>query len=60
MEIRKADIIAALRARGQDERADWVDRTLPDLVDSARNDSLLKMLELDLKTLGSVDEPKKG
>jgi len=48
MLIDKADITAALRARGQDDRADWVERTLPDRVDTARNDGLLKLLDIDV------------
>ncbi|GIF63835.1 hypothetical protein Ais01nite_18700 [Asanoa ishikariensis] len=60
MQIHKRDIIDALRARGQDDRADWVDRTLPDIVDSRRNDGLLKLLNLDLSTLPAVEQPTKG
>jgi hypothetical protein len=47
MNIDKAQIIASLRARGLDDRADWVDRILPDLVDTTKNESLLKMLGID-------------
>jgi hypothetical protein len=60
MQIHKRDITKALRDRGQDDRADWVEKTLPDLVDSARNDGLLKLLDLDLTTLPAVEEPTKG
>ena len=60
MQIRKRDITNALRARGQDDRADWVERTLPDLVDSARNDGLLKLLDLDLTKLPTAEEPTKN
>ena len=60
MQFNKSDITKALRDRGQDDRADWVERTLPDLVDSARNDGLLKLLDLDLTTLPPVEEPTKG
>lgn len=47
MQINRADITALLRSRGQSDRADWVDRTLPELVDSHINSALLKMLEID-------------
>ncbi|MFI1993746.1 hypothetical protein [Actinoplanes sp. NPDC020271] len=47
MLIDKATIVATLRTRGLTERADWVDRQLPPLVDTARNASLLRMLGLD-------------
>jgi len=60
MQIHKRDITEALRARGQNDRADWVEKTLPDLVDSARNDGLLKLLDLDLATLPAVEEPTKS
>jgi hypothetical protein len=51
MNIDKADILAALRLRGLDARADWVDRTLPDHVDTSKNDSLLQMLGIDLASI---------
>ncbi|GIF50814.1 hypothetical protein DFJ67_0563 [Asanoa ferruginea] len=60
MLIHKDDITAALRARGQDDRADWVQRTLPDQVDAARNDGLLKLLDLDLTTMRPIEEPAKS
>jgi len=43
----KAEIIATLRSRGLHARADWVDRTLPDLVDTHRNAALLRTLDID-------------
>jgi hypothetical protein len=58
--IHKVDITAALRARGQDDRADWVQKTLPDHVDTARNDGLLKLLDLDLTAMPAVEEPAKS
>jgi hypothetical protein len=47
MHIDKAAIVATLRSRGRPERADWVDRQLPALVDTARNRSLLETLGID-------------
>lgn len=47
MHIDKAQIIAVLRSRGLHERADWVDRELPEVVDTHRNGSLLRMLHID-------------
>jgi hypothetical protein len=55
VQIDKAEIIAALRSRGQADRADWVDRTLPQIVDSHRNGALLKMLEIDPATMTPAD-----
>jgi len=45
--IDKAAIVGTLRARGRLERADWVDRQLPPLVDTVKNASLLRMLGID-------------
>jgi hypothetical protein len=47
MQLDKAEIIASLRSRGLHARADWVDRELPDLVDTYRNSALLQMLGVD-------------
>jgi hypothetical protein len=55
MMIDKGKILEALRRRGQHTRADWVDRTLPDRVDTVRNAGLLATLELDPADLS--DEP---
>jgi hypothetical protein len=45
--IDKAAIVATLRSRGLDARADWVDRELPDLVDTHKNAALLRTLDID-------------
>lgn len=42
----KAVILAELRRRQLHARADWVDRTLPESVDTAQNAALLKMLSI--------------
>ena len=55
MRIHKTDIIENLRSRGLDVRADWVERTLPDAVDSYGNDSLLRMLGIDAAAMPAVD-----
>ena len=47
MHIDKTEIISALRSRGLNARADWVDRELPDLVDVYKNAALLQMLGVD-------------
>jgi len=51
MIIQKSVIIAKLRERGQQVRADWVDRELPDTVDTFHYSGLLSTLNLDLKEL---------
>ena len=55
MHVDKAEIIAVLRSRGLDARADWVDRQLPQLVDTYQNGALLQLLNIDSGTLTSVD-----
>jgi hypothetical protein len=57
MMIDKGRILDALRRRGQHTRADWVDRTLPDRVDTASNAGLLATLELDPATLSAEPAP---
>ncbi len=47
MLIDKSKILEVLRRRGQDARAEWVDRQLPDRVDTYDNASLLATLDLD-------------
>ncbi len=55
MIIAKATVLAALRERGQHDRADFVDRELPDRIDLNRHGGLLAMLRLDQATL--TDDP---
>jgi hypothetical protein len=55
MHIHKAEIISVLRSRGLHARADWVDRELPDLVDTYKNDALLQMLGVDPTTISPTD-----
>jgi hypothetical protein len=51
--VDKSKVIAALRSRNLYERADWVDRELPALIDTHQNSALLKMLGIDLDTVES-------
>jgi hypothetical protein len=57
MEIAKSRILDALRDRGQDIRAEWVDRDLPDRVDSLRNAGLLALLGLNPADLADKPSP---
>jgi hypothetical protein len=57
MLINKQEIVDILRSRGQDERADWVGRDLPDQCDTDRHSGLLQMLRIDPADLTSVHEP---
>ncbi|MDT4987070.1 MAG: hypothetical protein QOI74_1164 [Micromonosporaceae bacterium] len=55
MNIDKAEVISVLRAKGLDAKADWVDRELPELVDTKAHRALLQMLGIDPATMASVD-----
>jgi hypothetical protein len=57
MHIHKAEIISVLRSRDLHARADWVDRELPDLVDTYKNGALLQMLGVDLTAISPADPP---
>jgi hypothetical protein len=57
MNIDKSAIIAVLRARGLDAKADWVDRQLPSLVDTDVNRALLEMLEVEITALPAGTPP---
>jgi len=48
--VDKAKIVAQLRYRQLHARADWVDRSLPALIDTHQNAALLRMLGIDLDT----------
>ncbi|HWS31143.1 MAG TPA: hypothetical protein VN408_00215 [Actinoplanes sp.] len=56
MVIMKATVVAALRERGQQIRADFVERELPDRIDPLVHGGLLAMLHLDLSTLTEPDQ----
>ena len=47
MIVSKAVVVAVLRKRGQHARADFVDRELPDRIDSDQHGGLLATLHLD-------------
>jgi len=45
-EVDKQKILQILRDRGLDDRADWVDRQLPERVDLDKNAGLLATLQI--------------
>lgn len=47
MRIARDRIVTALRERGQQTRADWVERELPEWMDPAKHSGLLATLHLD-------------
>lgn len=52
--IEKSQILTVLRDRGEVERAEFVDRQLPDAIDPVKNASLLRMLRLDDDVLAAA------
>jgi hypothetical protein len=52
--IEKSEIISALRSKGMNARAEWVDRELPEVVDTDKNASLLRMLGVDPAGISSA------
>jgi hypothetical protein len=62
MEIDKVKVVALLRQRGLDDRAAWVDRTLPERIDVYQNAGLLATLSIVPAELADepADEPAKG
>lgn len=60
MIISKDVILAELRQRGQDQRAEFVDRQLPAEVDTLRHGGLLATLNLDLEQLAARDRSSRS
>jgi hypothetical protein len=55
--IDKTEIMALLLSRGSEDRAAWVDRVLPQVVDTDVNASLLRLLDVDLSTMSEIAQP---
>jgi hypothetical protein len=55
MNVYKAQLVSILRGRGLNARADWADRTLPDIVDTEANAALLKTLAITPESLQPID-----
>ena len=53
--VDKAQMVAVLRSRGLNARADWADRTLPDVVDTETNVGLLNTLAIAPESLQPID-----
>jgi hypothetical protein len=49
--VKKAVLVATLRSRDLHDRADWVDKEFPALIDTASNASLLDTLGINVDTL---------
>ena len=55
--IRKTVVVATLRSRDLHGRADWVDKELPALIDTASNASLLQTLGINVDALAPDARP---
>lgn len=51
--VRKTEVVSILRSRNLHSRADWVEKELPALIDTARNAALLRTLNIDVDGLAS-------
>jgi hypothetical protein len=49
--VEKTVVVATLRSRDLHGRADWVEKELPALIDTARNAALLRMLGINVDAL---------
>jgi len=58
--VKKTLVVATLRARDLHGRADWVEKELPALIDTARNASLLCTLGINIDTLTLDARPDPG
>lgn len=54
MLVDKQKIIDILRSRGEDRRAEWVDRDLPDQFDPSEHSGLLNTLRIDVTALAAA------
>ena len=57
MIVAKHLIVAELRKRGQNQRAEFVDRQLPEEIDSTKHSGLLATLHIDLAELLAAGAP---
>ncbi|PWU50403.1 hypothetical protein DLJ47_24130 [Micromonospora sp. S4605] len=57
MMIARHRIVSILRDRGQQVRADWVERELPERVDPEKHTGLLAILHVDLADLADAPSP---
>jgi hypothetical protein len=51
--IKKSVVVATLRSRDLHHRADWVDKALPALIDTAKNASLLQTLGINVDAMAT-------
>jgi hypothetical protein len=58
--VDRTELVAMLRSRELHDRADWVDRELPGLVDTYKNSALLQMLGIDPDAMSPVDAAPPG
>ena len=49
--VEKAEVVATLRSMELHGRADWVDRELPEFIDTSKNAALLRTLGIDVAAM---------
>jgi hypothetical protein len=58
--VDKTVVVATLRARDLHGRADWVEKELPALIDTATNSSLLRTLGINVESLPAAPGGQDG
>jgi len=58
--VKKTVVVATLRSRDLHGRADWVEKELPPLIDTATNASLLRTLGINVDALTPDASPDHG
>ena len=58
--VENAEVVAVLRSRGLDSRADWVGRQLPAFIDILQNAALFQTLGIDPQALPHSDGATEG
>jgi hypothetical protein len=58
--VKKTVVVATLRSRDLHGRADWVEKELPALIDTAQHASLLHLLGIELDSLTPDAWPDRG
>jgi hypothetical protein len=58
--IAKRKVVEVLRSRGEEQRADWVERDLPDEFHTDQHSGLLQLLRIDLSDLADVSSSDKA
>ncbi len=58
--VKRTVVVATLRSRNLHGRAEWVEKELPPLIDTAKNASLLRTLGINVDVLAPDASPDPG